>query len=466
MAAPPSKPSPSNKEVQQTDAQEPAASLKAPPAAALKDPPAAAAAVSTETETAVSAIPSYERSESSDHYKLAKHLLAEGDFEQALTAIEQGIEETKALLMSVGVEDVDLHESIAPFHYMYGTTLLYSIEESNDTQVTVDTATQTVAAAEAPPAAATAAAAPDGAPQPEDAPAVSSENADDMNIAWENLEVARTIVEGLLTQDTVNKTSKSKLQLDLAQILLRSADLQRLNGRYPEAIQDYEACLQLRKLLLPEFDRKIADAQYNLGLSYLSNSGELQKQDTPENQAVSQEHCQKGIQLYLECGRSLCGQMAQLSGVDPNTILVTHKDQGGFKTTGLETETNMGDASQTLSLWRKNASSLASGEVVDDLKDTLDIIQETIDEAEKSQDAIRQAAQLKVQAQKAITKEDEGGVTTTIGFDKPTLSADATATAAAAKPMMVVKKKKKRDAPSVDYNPWAQNDSEKKEKTE
>ena len=303
-------PSPSNQEVQQSAT----ASLKDPPPAAgsLKDPPPAASAAAApslkdppptsdqpEKKEACAPILSYENSECSDHYLLAKQLLNEGDFEQALSAIEQAIEETKATLISLGVENADLHESIAPFHYMYGTTLLYSIEESTDTQVTVDAAQQTEQE------------------QQEQQP--TDNTADDMMICWENLEVARNIVQEMLTSDSIHQTLKAKLQLDLAQILLREGDLQRMNGRYTDAIQDYQACLHLRKLLLPEFDRKVADAHYNLGLSYLGHSSELQKllQETNDNadpsiQSVSVDHCQKGVESFVECGKCVSGNDAGL----------------------------------------------------------------------------------------------------------------------------------------------------------
>lgn len=503
MAAPPSKPSPSNKEVQQpstqaaTDARlkdpppgsssSSSSSLKEPPPLpnpALKDPPPAAVvpADTTTTTTTVAAAAaatqekdevnstdseefpgfkiehlSYERTEASEYFLVAKAYLNDGDFEQALSTIEVAIEETKAILMSFGVENVDLHESIAPFHYLYGTTLLYSIEESNDTQVTVDTAAA-AAAAQLPPTVASAATpAQDESGGGEQTPSLpSSDNADDMHIAWENLEVARTILGELLTKDTLEEKSKSKLQLDLAQILLREGDLQRLNGRYTEAVHDYEACLQLRKLFLPEFDRKIADAQYNLGLSYLSNSSELQKNDSsdPAVQKQSQEHCRKGVELYVAAARTLCGLMAFECGVEPSTVLeISSTDKSttaGLKTTGLEITS---DASESLSTWRKNVASLPQH----DLKELLDEIQEIVDEAERSQEAVRQASQLKIQAQKSIEKEDEGdGPTTTIGFDKPTLTAEPTQA-----PMMVVKKKKKRD---LDTKPPA--DDTKRAKTE
>ena len=51
-----------------------------------------------------------------------------GDFEAALSSIELGITSALSLLS----EQDELHESIAPLYYLYGTTLLYSIEESQE----------------------------------------------------------------------------------------------------------------------------------------------------------------------------------------------------------------------------------------------------------------------------------------------------------------------------------------------
>jgi tetratricopeptide (TPR) repeat protein len=444
MAAPPAKPSPSNKEVQQTTDE--TATLTAVKATSTADAPvevnASANKENSPTDDAVILPPSYESSESSEHCVLAKQLLAEGDFEQALSTIEQGIETYKALLMSMGVEP-DLHECMAPFHYLYGTTLLYSIEESTDMQMTVGQDTSTVQ----PEVAAAAATMPSSEPEP----AAPAESAEDMEIAWENLDTARNIVERLLTQDSVTEFMKSKLQLDLAHILLREGDLQRMNGRYTEAIHDYEACLQLRELLLPPFDRKIADAQYNLGLSYLSYSSELQKHENPDaaKQKVSQEHCLKGTELYVECARTLCGQIAALCGVDSSAVLSTSNEgKAGFKTTGLVDATEASHAIHMLSVWRKNVSTLTPTEALDptveDLRQLLDEIQETVDEAERSQEAVRQACQLKVQAQKFMSQD---GATTQIGFGKPSLQDVVAQTKPAATPMMVVKRKKKRDSP-------------------
>ena len=74
----------------------------------------------------------------------------------------------------------------------------------------------------------------------------------DIQIAWENLESARSIVEKMSTADT-------ELRLDLAQIHVRLGDLQRINGNYEESVADYGTCLAIGRELLGESDRRVAD---------------------------------------------------------------------------------------------------------------------------------------------------------------------------------------------------------------
>ena len=85
----------------------------------------------------------YLDSENSEWFSSAKSLLEKGDFESSLLTIEEGINATKDMILKFRIQNDtpkiqneptqfvdDLHESLAPFHYLYGTTLLYSIEES------------------------------------------------------------------------------------------------------------------------------------------------------------------------------------------------------------------------------------------------------------------------------------------------------------------------------------------------
>jgi hypothetical protein len=262
MAAPPAKPSPSNQTVQQTSAADNDNKLSAAVAAAgtetssvqLKAPPSyccattnndnAAAAGASASSTASSAtvlVPSYTSSESSESYIVAKELLNAGNFEEALSIIEQELETTKALLLSQHHQDVDVHPAIAPLHYLYGTTLLYSLEEAKDDGQDAAAMTTMVpaplpeeeeqedqeeeyeddddtkpAAGDEPnpwahlpePDSVVAAAAADSS----EAPPVADDT-EDMEIAWENFEVARHIVEKMLTQPGLDADMERKLKL-------------------------------------------------------------------------------------------------------------------------------------------------------------------------------------------------------------------------------------------------------------
>jgi len=528
---------------------------------------------------------------------LAKQLLNADNFEEALTVIEdellRTIAEIRVLGMGLGLgssfentnntnnmgnttsttnktvadleTEVELHEALAPLHYLYGTTLLYSLEEAKDdgndngammTEVGAAAATTVAASMESAaegasasspdptnpwahlsePASATGSAA--AVPEANNNNANDNSNAEDIQIAWENLEAARTIVEKMLLQQAtttsssaMSETEVAKLQLDLAQIHLREGDLQRINGNYTSAVGDYSSCLEIllrnnhTKNCPRDLDRKIADTQFNLGLTYLTSSSDLQKEvaganDNANNDASSggaapsattnadqkkkamllaREHCQKGIQQHVDCARTFCVIVARFCGVDPDTIVLqtktndndgTNQDEdakkpaAGFKTTGLDdnegdannkvgASSGAADASQTLNVWRKALSTMVvsyppsdaeNALRVSDILQVLDEIQETIDEAERSQEGVFQAAQIRVKAQQDAAAGDGGasgtevanadGSTTTIGFGQgasSTAAAAVTATTASkpaasldAKPMMMVKKKKKR----------------------
>ena len=212
MAASSSKQSPSSQPVASNSTSEAAPDSKAAPpaatttttAAGLKDPPP------TVSE------PTYTSSEESGFYIVARALLNEGRFEEALVNIEDGIESTKTALEDLGhdEEDISLHESMAPFHYLYGTTLLYQIEESSDSMA-MTTAGEGENGAEA-------------------------EVLDDMLIAWENLDIARAIMERLLTEPAYAESDK--LKLDIAQVYLREGDLNRTRNEYFDLQPVLEQC--------------------------------------------------------------------------------------------------------------------------------------------------------------------------------------------------------------------------------
>jgi len=394
---------------------------------------------------------------------------------------------------------------MAPFYYLYGTTLLYSIEESPDqggdqnvTNLTTTTATTTTTAA----AAAGGGVGVDGSGEEEAAAAaaVAPNNGsdEDMEIAWENLESARAILEkmvqehkqeGGVPENDDDGKKKKKLLLDLAQVHLREGDLERLNGRFGTAIDDYEACLRLRleSESLGKFDRKIADVHYNLGLVYMlhavqesnnSGGGGESGADTTAAAAAAasstvsaekiREWKRKSFEHSLECAKTLCGQVAFLCGTEPSAFFEqAAKSRPNYKTTGEEDGVDEAKKSQIkvsseLQNLRRQASQLQpttveNGEELADLLGLLQEIQETIDEAETSEDGVHQVTQMKDQISQmasAAACGDEDGTTTATGFSAPSgnfgssegvASAAATATAAVAQTLQVRKKKKKRD---------------------
>ena len=126
-------------------------------------------------------------------YVKAKQILQTGDFEATLSKIETGITAIVSLLPSPD----ELHESLGPFYYMYGTTLLYSVEESQDTADTNVMAQQG-----------------------------GEDGAEDLQIARENLESPRNI----LTKLSYEGAEEEERVLDLAQLHVRLADLSRQNN--------------------------------------------------------------------------------------------------------------------------------------------------------------------------------------------------------------------------------------------
>merc|ERR1711865_228625 len=394
-------------------------------------------------------MPTYFSSAASGNYVSAKALLSDGKFEEALTLIEEGSENTKLIVRSqlaltiIDNEElersIELHESIAPFFYLYGTTLLYSLEEAtedgNDVAAMTVAPTTTTAAttvgkiqehqeksvvrSAAPEkknddilaqllssissqdqdVSATAAATKLDMQQQQLANSNDADFAEDIQIAWENLDTARSIIKTMIeNQNSLSGIDTAKLELDLAQIHLREGDLNKINGNYCSAIEDYSSCLEIllshnktkdENSEVRNLDRKIADTQFNLGLTYLTSSSDLSKKlagessveenpttttttvtDNKNTVILAREHCEKGIHQYVECVKTFCCILSVLIGVKPETILSKAskmKDSGemetrapGLKTTGLDghengscTSTSAAVASRTISNLRK-----------------------------------------------------------------------------------------------------------------
>lgn len=334
---------------------------------------ASSTAANSFKSTAVPSVFTYFTSKASSAATSARHLLTAGLLDEALTTLEGAIAITQSALRSqvqqqqqlsqgkssssdtalgLGQENIELHESMAPFHYLYGTTLLYVVEESDvmmadnggggsDNNDGDNDETQTQDDVEDD----------DGeedehyeekhegndvdddeekAKSSHDIKITVSDPAVDLEIAWENLDLARSIINRLVdinnceeendddnsTTTTINggggggggKTivyksndssntndssnpqltldQRNELLLDLAQVHVRLGDLQRQDDKSESCIADYERALQLRKRVLGVFDKKVADCHFSLGQAYAEAPTRAQERDGRVNDFV------------------------------------------------------------------------------------------------------------------------------------------------------------------------------------
>lgn len=448
----------------------------------------------------------YRNTKNSTHYLKAKSHLQAGDFEAALSSIELGITSTLSLLP----DQDELHGSIAPLYYLYGTTLLYSIEESQENPENQLMAAQ----------------------QQE-----TEQDAGDLQIAWENLETARNVLNRMCGDEELkDDETKEELEMDLAQIHGRLGDLSRHDGHYERAINDYELCCERRRNVLTGdkvWDRKIADVEYSLGMTCLSLAAEGEKnlidnldgsaegkgvdakisssataaaatipksaapaEDDDTKVNLSPERItalrEKSYRHYVQCSRILAGIIAIMCSKNPSETAATDSNldhienkkmsatdikSGGVKTTGLdENQSVQKQASDALTIIRKRIADMKCGDAddnarVDDIREMLDEIQETIDTSEKDREGLRDISLMRKKAEEDVKSNDEphdtteaekgsttigfgksssttidAGKTVTVGFGSESASSTTAPTKKPAVPMMVVKKKKKRHA--------------------
>jgi len=406
----------------------------------------------------------YESLKDSDAYRSSKCLMSSGDFEDALQIVESVL---KAALSSDQVKGDQLHESLAPLYYLYGTTLLYSVEES-DNGLAVQQQDEEGGDADIP--------------------------SDDLEIVWENLDVARSILERITTTDDLAGASKDSnpmgmnRAIDLAQVNLRLGDLQKANGRNSQAIEDYINALKIRKNIFGQFDRRVADCHYNLGMTYLHLATEVPSDvndpiKIEELQLKKNEYTNISNQHYLSCGRSLAGVLGKLCNVTDSNSLITIETKididptcagngkGKGKSSSATKDCTDGPTEETaltssaIRRIRENVALLTAHQdpdkgAVSEIKEILDELQETIDEASSEVKVLQEVSALKKTAHDDILASDKVSSSfdptsaktpvpgsTVIGFG----TSSNVSTSITNQPTMMIKKKKKKPD-SIDEN--------------
>lgn len=101
------------------------------------------------------------------------------------------------------------------------------------------------------------------------------EEVDDIGVAWENLDVARTILEKYLRdQPNLDPKDVYRFKSQLANANLRLGDLKSWQENYSEALIEYERCLGiLVQIEDPTFSRRVAEVNFLIGNTHLYNFG-------------------------------------------------------------------------------------------------------------------------------------------------------------------------------------------------
>ena len=436
--------------------------------------------------------PTYETTKSSPAYISAKALLGSGEFETALETVETAI---GTILSSLPESEGnnELHPSLAPLYYLYGTTLLYSVEESGDAMMPT-------------------------MQQNEVGENNSMENqAEDVQVSWENLEIARNILVSLNKSDPSSKL----YSMDLAQVYQRLGDVQKGNGNYANAVKDFLSALKLRTNTMGYFDRSVADSHYSLGMTYMLlaslketkeneefSSNPKNKHTSLKNNTLSSENdemflgCKeelrrKSIMHYLSCGHTFAGLICMMCGKKEDEIFrlkVEGENLDGMwwedepKKKSASTNDSSNDDQDQMTNFSKafnrlrdqikdmKAKKSEDGGDVFEFKEVLDEIQETIDSSDESLKAVHDLSKMKAERENEAEAEDaaalkagiEGSMatasmttSTTIGFGNPSNSASlhngtavttigfgkkeppTSGNSVASAPMMVVRKKKR-----------------------
>ncbi|XP_026815358.1 protein HGV2-like [Rhopalosiphum maidis] len=95
---------------------------------------------------------------------------------------------------------------------------------------------------------------------------VGEDDVNDLQIAWEMLDLAKVIYKN-------KDTEESKLKL--AEVLMKCGEVSIEDEKFDTAIQDMTESLEIRRLLLPEDSRIIAETLFQLGIAQeLGGSGE------------------------------------------------------------------------------------------------------------------------------------------------------------------------------------------------
>ncbi|CAM9109348.1 unnamed protein product [Pylaiella littoralis] len=373
-------------------------------------------------------------------YKAGRKLIDDGRLEEAVNFFS-GLLETKVQVLSGN----EMCPALAPLYYEYGNSLLYNAEESG--AVFGDAITDAeekkramaivearikgqaeaaaaaaesegveggdgggaTAAAEAAAAAAAGAGAGGGkdgkGETGEPAPTPDQEAEEDLEIAWENLEMARRIYSELeLTEEIRTAIAKASPFF----VHLRLGDLNMVNGMYNEAADEFDKCLAHRVALPCRQSRGVADAHVRRAQAlFYASTLEGADKDALVGQSLEQYRLAVGVFDIMLASLKEAPPAATPSAA-PSVDAASPGKENSSNGTGSSNGKGKGKGRGVEEvLPSPPPAAVSPASAIEELEDVRDAIRETIDTMVSGKDM------------EALAEYKSGAGSTTVGFGEP-----------------------------------------------
>lgn len=223
----------------------------------------------------------------------AKKLMRQGEYEDAIGLFQS--------LLQARVEEFgELSVEAAQAYYEYGNALLIQQEENPSDNLLGGNENQPLETQESVEIDETAAGEDE---DDEDAGEEDKGEDDDLQIAWENLDVARIILEK-------DSTGNERI---LSSVYIRLGDLMRLEERPGEAVTEYDKARIIREKVCQPHDRELCDVYFCLAGAFIDLSAKVDESEASEKK-------QEALVNYRRARDVLLVRKPLMSGADVQEI--------------------------------------------------------------------------------------------------------------------------------------------------
>lgn len=201
--------------------------------------------------------------------KEGNELINAGKFEDAIQKMAE------ALQLQVALTDDEFDYSLAQYFYSYGDAVLAKISSSTELFGDVNKKR--------------------ASPQPnEEEKGQENEEVDDVQIAWENLEMGRVICTKKLDEQNLSEEMRKEVSRMLGSLHLDLGEILAMQERKKDALVEYEKVLKIRKEYEDPDSRRLAEVYFNMGSILLITKGkEDEAIESLGNSAKILESCLK-----------------------------------------------------------------------------------------------------------------------------------------------------------------------------